>query len=90
MPGMNGTGPLGQGAMTGGGRGPCGRGLSRGFGRGMGYGAGMGRGFGRGRGFAGWAPGYGAAPADRQAMEQRLQDLEAEARLLREQLAAEK
>jgi len=41
MPGQNGTGPLGQGPMTGRGLGPCGRGLRRGFmrfGRGMGWG----------------------------------------------------
>ena len=41
MPGQDGTGPFGQGAMTGRGLGPCGggmrRGCSRGFGRGMGF-----------------------------------------------------
>ena len=38
MPGMDGTGPLGQGALTGRGLGPCGRGLGvrRGLGRGFG------------------------------------------------------
>ncbi len=48
MPGMNGTGPLGQGPGADRGRGPCmggGQGRGRGFGRGMGFG---GRGFGRG------------------------------------------
>ena len=45
MPAQNGTGPLGQGAMTGRGLGPCGSGMRRGFGRGCG------RGFGRGFGF---------------------------------------
>jgi len=37
MPGQNGTGPLGQGALTGRGLGPCGRGLAfrRGIGRGF-------------------------------------------------------
>jgi hypothetical protein len=53
MPNKNGTGPLGEGAMTGGGRGNCvvkigDSGLPaglRGFGRGLG-----GRGLGRGRG----------------------------------------
>ena len=47
MPGMDRTGPLGQGPLTGRGLGPCGAGAGfrRGFGRGMG------RGFGRGFGF---------------------------------------
>jgi len=36
MPGQDGTGPLGQGAMTGRGLGPCGGGMRRGFGRGFG------------------------------------------------------
>jgi len=31
MPGGDGTGPLGQGPLTGRGLGPCGRGLGRGF-----------------------------------------------------------
>ena len=56
MPGRDGTGPMGQGPMTGWGRGFCrggggwggaGRGYGYGFGRGMRRGAG--RGFGRGR-----------------------------------------
>jgi hypothetical protein len=55
MPGRDGTGPLGQGAMTGGGRGWCsGGGAGRGPGRGLGRGAGGGRGPGRGRGFGPW------------------------------------
>ena len=43
MPGYDGTGPLGQGPMTGRGLGPCGRGLvfRRGFGRGYGRGFGF-------------------------------------------------
>jgi len=38
MPGQDGTGPMGQGPLTGRGLGPCGRGLAfrRGFGRGFG------------------------------------------------------
>lgn len=62
MPGRDGTGPLGQGPMTGRGMGLCnpyyagsvdprfygGFGLRRGFG--LGYGWGFGRGFGRGLG----------------------------------------
>ncbi|MBN1942659.1 MAG: DUF5320 domain-containing protein [Phycisphaerae bacterium] len=40
MPGFDGTGPMGQGPMTGRGLGPCGRGMAfrRGGGRGLGYG----------------------------------------------------
>ena len=52
MPGMDRTGPAGEGPLTGRGLGPCGRGLGfrRGFGRGLGtgFGRGLGRGFGRG------------------------------------------
>ena len=36
MPRQDGTGPLGQGAITGRGLGPCGGGMRRGFGRGLG------------------------------------------------------
>jgi len=46
MPGFDGTGPMGRGPLTGGGFGPCGRGLRRGVGRGRGFGIGRGRGFG--------------------------------------------
>jgi hypothetical protein len=41
MPGMDRTGPLGQGPLTGRGLGPCGAGFRRGFGRGMGRGFGF-------------------------------------------------
>jgi hypothetical protein len=43
MPGMDRTGPLGQGPLTGRGLGPCGAGAGfrRGFGRGMGRGFGF-------------------------------------------------
>ncbi len=50
MPGRDRTGPLGEGPMTGGGLGFCGRGLAlrKGFGRRLGrFGRGYGRGFGR-------------------------------------------
>lgn len=50
MPGLDGTGPFGQGAMTGRGLGPCDYGMRRGF-LGRGYGRGLGRRFGFGRGF---------------------------------------
>jgi hypothetical protein len=74
MPGFDRTGPMGAGAMTGGGRGFCnpagaaygplyggGFGYGRGFGRGRGRGfrRGFGLGFGRGRGF-GWRTFYPA------------------------------
>ena len=71
MPGGDGTGPMGQGPMTGRSAGYCtgysvpgyvNPGLGRGWGFGRGRGAGSGRGFGRGMGF-GWrrltAPYYG-------------------------------
>jgi hypothetical protein len=62
MPGLDRTGPQGQGAMSGGGRGQCmtdkpategrfvrrGMGLGRGWVRGMGRGSGVGRGLGAG------------------------------------------
>lgn len=53
MPGFDGTGPLGQGAVTGGGFGYCGTGRRPGYGLG-GRGLGRGRRLGRGMG-----PGYG-------------------------------
>lgn len=65
MPGMDRTGPNGQGPRTGRGMGSCGGGRGRGAGfggtgRGQGYGFGpaRGQGFGRGRGFG---PGSGGA-----------------------------
>ena len=72
MPGFDGTGPWGEGSMTGGGRGYCnpgyagygtayGRGYGMGRGRGFrgrsGSGFGRGRGYGYGRGF-GWRGAY--------------------------------
>jgi len=41
MPGFDGTGPQGQGPLTGRGLGPCGCGMRRGFGRGFGKGLGF-------------------------------------------------
>jgi len=41
MSGLDGTGPVGQGPMTGRGLGPCGCGMRRGFGRGFGRGLGL-------------------------------------------------
>ncbi len=68
MPRGDGTGPLGQGPMTGRGLGNCaGNDRAGGFGRGYGYG--FGRGFGAGRGFGrGWGFGFGAGnrPVDKE------------------------
>lgn len=64
MPGFNGTGPMGRGPMTGGGRGYCtssGLGSTQGGYRGNPGGLGFGRGFGRGFRRRRSAPGYGAA-----------------------------
>lgn len=65
MPGFDRTGPFGEGPMTGGGMGRCGRGRhwqGAGFGRGRGgrpFGGGRGRGWGGGGGQGrGWGRGY--------------------------------
>jgi hypothetical protein len=65
MPRFDGTGPMGAGPMTGGGRGFCnpgGAAYGPSYGRGFGYGRGYGRGRGFRRGFGpgpGWGRGYG-------------------------------
>ena len=74
MPGLDGTGPWGEGPMTGGARGYCnpgwtgygsafgrgyGLGRGRGFRRGFGPGYGWGRGYGRGSGWRGTYPAQG-------------------------------
>ena len=69
MPGFDGTGPMGGGPMTGGGRGLCtpygrsyagsGYGRGRGFRGGFGPGFGGGRGYGRGFGGRGYYPPQG-------------------------------
>lgn len=56
MPGFNGTGPLGQGPVTGRGMGQCTGAVPAGAVPARGFGFGMGRGFGRGRG-RGFGPG---------------------------------
>ncbi|KYK24450.1 hypothetical protein AYK26_06710 [Euryarchaeota archaeon SM23-78] len=88
MPGRDGSGPLGEGPLTGRGLGPCGRGLARGrgFGRGFGRGLGLGRGLGWRARFA-WD--YPTEPvelskeeekkileAEKQEIEKRLKELE--------------
>ncbi len=74
MPGRDGTGPMGAGAMTGRGMGLCttvpgnaGSGFGFGKGQGLGRRLGCGRGYGRGRGFgAGYGAGVPVQPVDRQ------------------------
>ena len=97
MPGLNGTGPNGQGPMTGRGMGNCnttenvntarpfGAGLGRGFGRGMGRG--RGRGFGLGRGFGNQAPLPARIPNDDRIaeMESQISMLQQEISTLRQQ-----
>ena len=65
MPGLNGTGPMGAGPMTGGARGRCNPSgttyAGSGFGRGRGFRGGVGPGFGQGRGYGrgfGWRGAY--------------------------------
>ncbi len=89
MPGRDGTGPLGQGAMTGRGFGVC-SGVNTGF-----YGAGIGSGLGRGmRGgcFRRWGgtagyPAYVAAPAQKEVLSQQKAILENQLEMIRKQLA---
>lgn len=83
MPGFDGTGPLGQGPMTGRGLGNCnpnaaGYGAGRGLGRGMGrgFGRGMGRGFRRGFGPAYAGPVYQAGDAENPQEASRIEQLE--------------
>jgi len=78
MPGFDGTGPFGQGPMTGWGMGPCGRGFRRGFGagRGMGFGRGFGRRFFRG---------YGANP--NYSIEDELEMLKREKELIEQEIS---
>jgi len=75
MPGQDGTGPLGQGPLTGRGLGPCGRGL--------GFRRGFGRGAGRGLGFRARAFGFREVPViteaeEKQELEAELKEIEAE------------
>lgn len=74
MPKQDGTGPSGQGSMTGKGLGPCGLGLQRGFRRG----------FGRGMGWRCWGYPYAEPVSLSKAEEKKI--LEAELK----EIAAEK
>jgi len=84
MPGMDGTGPMGNGPR-GWGRGPCGRGQGRGPGQGAGNRFGQGGWFSRiwGRQYPGPAP-----TADKAALEEQVRMLESELQTVRQQLAA--
>jgi len=72
MPGRDGTGPIGSGAMTGQGMGVCAGapGLRYGAGFGLGFGCrrGMGRGFGRGYGLN-YNPSLGVPRTDKEYLE---------------------
>ncbi len=103
MPGLNGTGPLGQGPRTGWGLGLCGSGASRttvaarpfafGWGRGFGFGRGRGRRFGRGMGwrFGGWgwrwAAPYWNAVDDREYLNARAKWLQDELSAIEKRLS---
>lgn len=84
MPGLDGTGPMGAGPLTGRGLGPCGFGMRRGFGRGYGRRAWLGCGFG---------PGYArqlvlTKEEQKKILEAELKELEAEKKAILEELAA--
>jgi len=85
MPYKNGTGPNGQGPMTGRGMGPCAGDARAMGGRGMGRGNGAGRGMGRGYGM-GFAPPVYAAPTKEMLQSEKAM-LEAELKAIDEQLA---
>lgn len=87
MPARNGTGPAGEGPLTGRGMGPCGTGYRRvpARGLGMGFGRGFRRGFGRGQAMGpGW--GYSPAYAYQPTKEQEAADLKAEKETLEREL----
>ena len=95
MPGFDGTGPRGEGSMTGGGKGGCISNLADrrpsgvyGVGRGgMRWGGGRGRGRGMGRGYGwGFAAPQPAAADERTYLADQLSLLENEMREIKEQL----
>ena len=85
MPYKDGTGPNGQGPMTGRGIGPCSGGARAMGGRGMGRGFGGRRGMGRGMGM-GFAPPVYAAPTTEMLQSEKAM-LEAELKAINEKLA---
>ncbi len=82
MPGRDGTGPVGSGAMTGRGLGPCnetdqprfGGGFRSGFGFGSGFGSGYGLGLGCRRGFGNRAGGWFSGPISEKTRKEMLKD----------------
>ncbi len=97
MPGFDGTGPRGMGAMTGGGRGYCalpagnqlvGRGFLRGMGRSLGAFGRGGRGMGRGGFFSNPNWGYVAGMPESEPLnsQQELSGLRQQAQLIQSQL----
>ncbi|MDK2954798.1 MAG: hypothetical protein PWQ57_294 [Desulfovibrionales bacterium] len=93
MPGFDGSGPNGQGPMSGRGMGYCAAGAGRepGFGRGRGCGRGRGLGQGQGQGLGRGLGGRRAAgawsdPAGEPAQAGRLEQVEAELARLKEEL----
>lgn len=89
MPGMNGTGPMGQGAMTGRGMGVCqGYGLGKGIGQGLGCRRGIDRGMVRGVRFNGYNSLLRDDVTDQKALEQRQSFLEAQLKSIKAKLAS--
>ncbi len=96
MPGFDGTGPLGQGPMTGWGRGFCASGSRRypyrglgpwGFGRGRGWGCGWGRGRGKGLGWWWRGPARLTPQEEKAFLEDEVAFLEKEINHMRQRLA---
>ncbi len=79
MPGRDRTGPLGQGALTGRGLGPCGAGLGFRFGTGRGFGF-------RRFGFQGSSPVEFSQEQERKVLEAELAEVEAEKAELQKKL----
>lgn len=93
MPGFDGTGPAGKGPMTGRAMGRCATGGGMGAGGGRGLGRGMGGGGRRGMRGAAWESMPTQVSADEvhnQTMLNRIQELEEEIRLLRQEKGAAK
>ncbi|NLC31765.1 MAG: DUF5320 domain-containing protein [Clostridiales bacterium] len=94
MPRMDGTGPMGTGAMTGRGFGPCGGGqrigctMGRGGARGRGAGAGRGMNYGQGYGRA-MAINDNPVQASREQLQQRRDNLKAQLDALDKTLQSE-
>ena len=82
MPGLDGTGPMGRGPLTGRGFGPCGRG--RGFG--AGYGRGFGRGYGYGYGYRSAEPINLSKEEQKKILQAELNDVEAEKEELKKRI----